>query len=106
MGGRALLCLDQSQPSPGQGCRGYHPFGTRLPLRRLRHAPHPPTRTRLMNSETDSESLQCRLMVRKAVVDLTAIQKLVTTPDQTPLQPEAHLPSSPRPPVPYPFLFG
>ena len=49
-----------SASSPGsiatvawQGCRGHHRFRRRLPLRRLRHAPHPPPRTRLMNSRTD-----------------------------------------------------
>ena len=59
------LRLDQSQPAPGQGCRGHHPVSRRLPLRRLRHAPHPPPRTRRMNSKTDSKPFRFGLSTRR-----------------------------------------
>src|SRR3954470_10405632 len=46
----------KSQSAPRQGCRGHNPLSPRLPLRCLRHAPHPPPRPHRLNSKTDSQS--------------------------------------------------
>ena len=55
LGGRTLLRMDQPKPTLGEGLRGHHRLRPNLPLRRLRHAAHPPSGTPRVSFESDSK---------------------------------------------------
>jgi len=55
LGGGAHLRLARPQPSSRKGLRGHDRLGNRLPLRRLCHAPHAPSRALRMSFDTGSK---------------------------------------------------
>jgi len=57
-GPATLAVIDQPQQATGKGLRGHRQLRRGRPLRRIRHAAHPPIGPLIMTFETDSENSQ------------------------------------------------